>query len=141
MTMMLRTSLSLLRKVSGARVCCCRQLHTSGTARMASAKLAVRDKTSKNVIMIEAFYDLSSSFFGTLASVVNVRMFDSTIEVRISQESNKVSDQFNHQPLHSLHILQCIGFFLLTAPGSRPQSRWPVKKSRLTYHQNSIRMF
>lgn len=78
---------------------------------MASAKLAVRDKTSKNVIMIEAFYDLSSNFFGTLASVVNVRMFDSRIEVRISQESNKVSDQFNHQLLHSLHILQCIGFF------------------------------
>ena len=47
--MMLRSSLSLLKRVSGARVCCCRQLHTSGTARMASAKLAVRDKTSKNI--------------------------------------------------------------------------------------------
>ena len=45
--MMLRSSLSLLRRVSGARVCCCRQLHTSGTARMASSKFAVRDETER----------------------------------------------------------------------------------------------
>ena len=135
--MMLRSSLSLLRRVSGARVCCCRQLQTSGTARMASAKLVVRDETSR-VAVCGPF----SSFFRALASClvlkINIRTFD--------------TPPGNHHPLHSLilhrwstgacrtpretshvwlmgHLLlnylsiYLSDFFLVAKPGSHPQPR------------------